>query len=203
MSKILSIGAIILAVIALILSGYSAITPGPTGDTGLQGPIGLTGEQGPAGEDGIDGINGTDGEQGPLGPTGPSGPRGATGPTGPQGPAGLDLLNSAEPILTINEVNATLDHIHHHIYKYHYFINFTVEDVDDTELSIRVYHKFDDGGDDKWIFNNIYVGDDQTIIATYDWTGFCCHTTDWLIEVTDGENIVTALENFTICSGSI
>jgi hypothetical protein len=69
--------AIIIAIIALILS---ATLPGPQGETGSQGepgPQGVAGQQGPQGL------------QGPAGPEGPAGPTGLQGPAGPQGPPGL------------------------------------------------------------------------------------------------------------------
>lgn len=69
--------AIVIAIIALILS---AALPGPQGETGPQGEPGLQGVAGPQGSQGL---------QGSTGPEGPVGPTGLQGPAGPQGPPGL------------------------------------------------------------------------------------------------------------------
>ena len=82
-----SVIALILSIVALLLSIWAAITPGPTGPQGPQGA------QGPQGVQGIQGIQGV---QGPAGATGATGPSGAAGPEGPQGPAGA--VTGADPV---------------------------------------------------------------------------------------------------------
>jgi hypothetical protein len=82
--------AIIIAIIALILS---ATLPGPQGETGPQG------EPGP---------QGVAGQQGPQGLQGPTGPEGPAGPTGLQGPAVPPGLTEAPKQIVVGEKARTL-----------------------------------------------------------------------------------------------
>jgi hypothetical protein len=83
--------AIVLAIIALILSSTGAGPEGPAGPQGVTGPEGpagsqgATGPEGPAGPQGVAGPEGPPGSQGVAGPEGPPGPEGEAGPEGPPG----------------------------------------------------------------------------------------------------------------------
>ena len=85
----LSVVAVILAVLALIMS---LVIPGPLGVKGDAGATGATGATGPIGPTGANGA------QGPAGATGPAGPAGPAGPQGPPGP-GTIMASSGSPLL--------------------------------------------------------------------------------------------------------
>ncbi len=68
MSNVLSVVAVVLAVVALAVN------------FAIPGPAGVAGQTGPAGPTGATGA---------TGPTGATGATGATGPAGPQGPSGV------------------------------------------------------------------------------------------------------------------
>src|SRR3990170_2589514 len=82
----LSVVAVILAVLALVMS---LVIPGPVGVKGDAGAPGATGPIGPTGANGA---------QGPAGATGPAGPAGPAGPQGPPGP-GTIMTSSGSPLL--------------------------------------------------------------------------------------------------------
>ena len=69
--------AIVVAVIAIIISCAAFFKGGPSGPAGVQGIQGMQGMQGMQGLKGDAGV----GIQGPAGPVGPVGPKGDTGPT--------------------------------------------------------------------------------------------------------------------------
>jgi len=71
MGMVLSAAAVVIAILALVLS---LAVPGPSGVQGGVGPAG------PRGDTGL---------TGPTGPAGPSGPQGPIGPTGPSGPGSI------------------------------------------------------------------------------------------------------------------
>jgi hypothetical protein len=78
-------GALILALLSLVLAGCEQGPPGPQGQPGAQGPKGDAGLQGPAG---LPGPKGDAGLQGSAGPPGPKGDAGLQGPAGLPGPKG-------------------------------------------------------------------------------------------------------------------
>jgi hypothetical protein len=84
-------GALILALLSLVLAGCEQGSPGPQGQPGAQGPKGDEGQQGPAGPPGPKGdagLQGPAGLPGPVGAVGPAGPKGDEGQQGPAGPPG-------------------------------------------------------------------------------------------------------------------
>lgn len=88
--RVLSIAALIMAIIALFLPAATGLQ----GEQGIQGIHGETGTQGERGMQGIQGIQGEPGlagEQGPIGTRGVRGPEGSKGDTGEPGPAFLGL----------------------------------------------------------------------------------------------------------------
>jgi len=90
-NKGLSLIALIIAIIALLLSFP---IPGPTGPAGPAGGDGATGPQGLQGPVGPAGPTGQNGTQGPEGPAGPAGQTGPQGPKGDPGPGSLVAVNS-------------------------------------------------------------------------------------------------------------
>lgn len=98
---LIAIGALVIAVVALILGPVMASTisgkkgdAGPMGLQGLQGPPGTNGsrgDQGPRGPQGLQGLNGSQGPAGLNGAQGPAGPMGPEGPRGVPGAGGFPL----------------------------------------------------------------------------------------------------------------
>ena len=76
-------GALILALLSLVLAGCEQGSPGPQGQPGAQGP------------------KGDEGQQGPAGPPGPKGDAGLQGPASLPGPKGDAEHGGAAPVLRV------------------------------------------------------------------------------------------------------
>jgi hypothetical protein len=99
------LAAIVLAVIAILISSVVAGPEGPAGPQGVAGP------EGPVGPQGVAGLRGPAGPQGVAGPEGPAGPQGVAGlrgPAGPQGAAGPQGLPGSSRQIVVGEETRTL-----------------------------------------------------------------------------------------------
>jgi len=95
-SKMLSVVAVLLAVVALAIN---FVVPGPQGASGTNGTDGA---------DGTDGTNGAPGATGAQGPAGPAGADGANGTDGTDGADGIrcwDLNGNGVPDLATEDLN--------------------------------------------------------------------------------------------------
>jgi len=222
MTSLLSKIAAVLAGIAVLLAGYAAYTPGPTGEEGPQGSegtvgaIGIEGPQGLPGEDGEDGAVGPQGEDGEQGPPGLDG---AQGNPGPPGEDGIDLEpNDAPEVLDIGMtgcVDVDGDWI--------FYLD--LDDPEDDLMKVEYYFYIDtswfDGGgcpvelipylvgDHIWLPFYNEVGYD----GVYDFNAtnikdlvddlICCGIQDctqltWRYDVIDGENFISDTTTFTV-----
>lgn len=184
MSKILVGIAIIIAIIALLLSGWAALTPGiqglkgDKGNTGLDGTIGLTGPQGPQGEQGIQGL------------IGPMGPKGANGATGPKGDDGQDCIPNQLPVVTLMDLNYSEDG-----WKHIFIINITVNDPEDDNMHINFYYRLNESNE--WKLMDGYIGIDGNYSSE---KMFCWNpeTIYWLVETWDGSDIGLSYYTYTL-----
>ncbi len=117
MKNMRKIRTLLLALVAVLLTGTFTACQAEQGEQGEMGLIGRTGQPGRAGPQGIPGPNGPDGPQGEFGPPGETGPQGETGskggpgsqgepgPQGEIGPAGKTFTED-EVLALINELLA-------------------------------------------------------------------------------------------------
>lgn len=169
MSKILSTAAIIVAIVAIMISCVAVglnREPGPKGSIGQTGPIGLTG---------------------------------ATGPTGPQGPPGKDGMNAPInelPTIKLSNMGgnyvAVLPRICNYC-KYTYTLTVAIDDPEDETM--KVTFSYADSVLGPWKEVSVFYGKDGTYTAT---TEFQYETPQgikkifWLVEAWDGADIAIA-----------
>jgi len=175
--------AVIVAIVAILIAGYSIAIEheGPGGPEGPSGMIGEIGPQGPVGEQGPPGINGTDGTDGSRGPR---------GYTGPKGDPGEDCVPNEPPTIDLNSIGGSVISYHSRVF----WFNISLNDTDDTNLSIDVYHRFYTGAS-PWNGPTHYSckpGDD--LYVTKGFTGTTHKHIYWLVEVWDGSDL--SIEEF-------
>jgi len=189
----------IIVVLALILATIGAVgvlfwknEKGPKGGMGPAGPAGIVGPQGPQGEHGVQG------ETGDQGPPGPKGDKGDKGDRGPRGLPGEDCNYNEPPEINISFVGS-----HYGGHSYHFLINITVYDPENSTRTIDLYFKHT--SDDNWIrsgltgenpegylqhwvseSNDDYFNEEVMVFFPH-----CCEPLFWLVEVDDGVNIAT------------
>jgi cysteine-rich repeat protein len=181
--KLLAVGAVIIAIIALIIGGAAYMKEGEPGPIGPQGE---PGEMGPPGE------NGTDGEDCEINEP----------PTIELFYCGDGIMSHGEWCDDGNEVggdgcdcDCTADGP-----PYRYTLGVYIEDPEDDKLTIDVYYKFYFGAN--WILlehdigysgHHAYHIYSMGPISSSDWLYWC-------VEVTDGPNLVWAYHNAPICN---
>jgi len=170
MSKILETAAIIVAIVAIMISCVA---------------VGLNREPGPKGS---------------IGQIGPIGPTGATGATGPQGLPGKDGINAPVnklPIIKLNNMGgnyvAILPRICNYC-KYEYTISVVIDDPEDETMKVTFNYANSISG--PWNEVSVFYGKDGTYSAT---TEFQYETPQgvkkiyWLVEAWDGSDISTEI----------
>jgi len=201
---------IIAVILALICGAIGGAVTGNLlkikGDRGLQG---IAGEDGKDGEDGIQGPQGIQGEKGDKGDkgargdTGRQGPQGETGPQGPAGEDGEDCQCNEEPMIIVNTSDSYT--CNGYLHGFNFIINISVNDPEDDNKVINLYYKWNE--DDDWVrgstgYLNHWISDSNDDYFVDEMTKYSidtCREIWWLVEVDDGLNIVTHIENTQLC----
>ena len=190
--KLLAVGAVIIAIIALICAGAAYTKDGiegPQGEPGPQGDPGMEGPPGVNGTDGTDGMDGSDGEDCEC-----------------NEPPTIKLFCCGDGIMShgewcddgnlINGDGCDCDCTSTGP-PYKYILGVRVKDPDNDKMTIDIYYKFGIGGDWNHLEHTIgYSGDYRYCIDNPVTTE---NVLFWLVEVTDGPNIVWASHGTPLC----
>ena len=128
------------------------------------------------------------GEPGPQGEVGPQGP---PGPTGDDGIDGIDCTANTKPTIEILFMEGLLEDTSYP-YKYKFYINTGVTDMDNDSMHIKFYYRTSETSDWTLLSEKIGTSGEYKEMKTYT-TWYHPMTLYWLVEAWDGQDI-TLLE---------
>ena len=167
--------AIILAIVALLLSGVAVAFNREAGPEGEKGAVGLTGSQGPKGDTGA---------QGPPGQNGNS--------------ASVNLLPTIKLVYMDGNYIGIMPRIYNYC-KYTYGITVQVDDPEDETIRVAFYYS--DGSAGPWNAVSVFYGKDGKYSASQDFQYTAPQGIKkifWLVEAWDGSDIATEVFPQTI-----
>jgi len=209
-SNILAVVAIVFALIAAGIGGYSILqNKGEKGDIGDEGPQGVPGDIGYIGPVGEKGDKGDTGDTGPQGDVGTRGLRGYTGDKGDPGINGtngtddIDLEPNDAPIISVDDSMSYVENApcSGKFDDFWFSLNITTNDIENDYRKIYLYYKWNEG--DSWNYEKSwpYLSNIDYVIDWEERSGnnyYGDKTLYWLVECMDGENLVYLEGNTTL-----